>query len=164
MESSSEWPVSPTRTAMTIGAVTASLMLLVSTFGWQIAGWLIFLGGVYWGMKRFRNELGGNITWIRAWNAGFQTSFFASLIMAFVGYMTTKLEPSIIAEMLDAVALQLKAYPLPEGIADMVMQRWREILSPVMFAAIIIFMYSAIGCLASMIYAFFVHAANPVNQ
>ena len=163
MESSEVCPVTPTRTAMTIGAFTAALMLIVSTFGWQMVGWLIFLGGVYWGMKRFRNELGGMITWFRAMNAGLQTAFFASFIIAFVGYMTTKLEPSLINEMLDTVELQLKAYSLPEGLAESVMQQWRELLSPMVFALIIIFMYSAIGCIASIIYALFVYTAKPEN-
>ena len=161
MESSEVWPVSPTRTAMTVGAFTAALMLIASTFGWQIVGWLIFLGGVYWGMKRFKTERGGIITWFRAMNAGLQTAFFASFIIAFVGYMTTKLEPSLINEMLAAVELQLKAYPLPEGMAELVMQQWREILTPMVFALIIIFIYSIIGCVASSIYALFVYTAKP---
>ena len=161
METSSVWPVSPTRTAMTVGAFTAALMLVVSAFGWQIVGWLVFLGGIYWGMKRFKNERGGIITWFRVWNAGIQTAFFASIILAFVGYMTTKLEPSLIAEMLDTVELQLKSSGIPEGLTEMAMQQWREILSPVVFGVIIIFMYSAMGCLASIIYAFFVHTAKP---
>ena len=161
MESSEVWPVSPTRTAMTVGAFTAVLLLVVSAVGWQMVGWFIFLGGVYWGMKRFKTERGGVITWFRAMNAGVQTAFFASFIIAFVGYMSTKLEPSLINEMLDAVELQLKAYSIPEGMAESVMQQWREILSPMVFAFIIIFMYSAIGCLASIIYALFVYTAKP---
>jgi len=161
MESSSVWPVSPTRTAMTVGAFTAALMLIVSAVGWQIVGWLVFLGGIYWGMKRFKTERGGIITWFRAMNAGFQTAFFASVIMAFVGYMTTKLDPSLITEMLNMVEMQLKTSGIPEGLIESAMRQWREILSPVVFAVIIIFMYSALGCIASAVYALFVYTAKP---
>ena len=161
MESSSVWPVSPTRTAMTVGAFTAALMLVVSTFGWQIVGWLIFLGGIYWGMRRFKNENDGIITWFMAWNAGLQTAFFASTILAFVAYMSTKFEPSLISDLLDVVEQQLKSSGIPEGLTESAMQQWREILTPVVFAVIIIFMYSAIGCFASIIYAFFVYTAKP---
>ena len=161
MESSSVWPVSPTRTAMTVGAFTAVLMLVVSAVGWQVVGWIVFLGGIYWGMKRFKNERGGIITWFRALNAGFQTAFFASVILAFVGYMSTKLEPSLITEMLNTVEQQLKTAGIPEGLTELAMQQWREIFSPVVFALIIIFMYSAMGGIASIVYAFFVYTAKP---
>jgi len=163
MESSEDLPVSPTRTAMTIGAVTAALMLVVSVLGWQLAGWLMFLGGIYWGMRRFKNERGGTITWISAWIAGLQTAFFASIILAFFAYMTTKLEPSLITAILDMMEQQLKTSGFPEGLTEMAMQQWRELFSPIVFAVIIIFLYSAIGCFASMIYALFVNAAKPVN-
>jgi len=163
MESSEISPVSPTRTAMTVGAVTAVLMLMVSTFGWQMAGWLMFLGGIYWGIRRFKNECGGMITWFRALNAGLQTAFFASLILAFFAYMATKLEPSLITSMLDMVEQQLKTSGFPEGLTEIAMQQWRAIFSPIVFAVIIIFMYSAIGCFASMIYAIFAQTAKPQN-
>jgi len=164
MESSEILPVSPTRTAMTVGAFTAAVMLVVSTLGWQMTGWLMFLGGIYWGMRRFKNECGGMITWFRAMNAGLQTAFFASLILAFVAYMATKLDPSIIPALLDVVEKQLKTSGFPEGLTEMAMQQWREILSPMVFALIIIFMYSSIGCVISIFCAFFVQTAKPVNQ
>jgi len=91
MDTSRVWPVSATQTATTVGAVTAVLMLVVFAFGWKIAGWLIFSGSIFWGMKRVKNECGRSITCFRALNAGFQTAFFASIILAFVGYMVTKL-------------------------------------------------------------------------
>ena len=153
--------VSPTRIAMTVGAVTATLMLLASTIGWQIVGWLIFAGGIWSGMRLFRNEHGGILTYFKALNAGVQTSFFASLILAFIGYITTTFEPSLITAMLDTVEQQLNANSIPEGLAEMAMQQWRNILSPVVFAVIIIFMYTVMGCLASIVCALFIQNAKP---
>ena len=163
METSRVLPVSPTRTAMTVGAYCAALMLVISSLGWQILGWCVFVGGIYWGMKRFKNEMEGTIAWFGAWNAGFQTAFFASLILAFVSYMTTKLEPSLMVTMLDAVEQQMSTMELPSGLAEKAILQWREILTPTTFAAITIFMYSAIGCFASIIYAFIICHSKPAQ-
>jgi len=154
---------SPTRTAMTVGAITAALMLAVLTLGLQIAGWLVFAGGIFWGMKRFKNECGGVITYFRAWIAGFQTAFFASIILAFIAYVTTTWNPSLITAMLDAVEQQLTTMEVPSGLIEPAMQQWREIFSPMVFGIIIIFMYSAIGFFVSILCAFFVWNTKPVE-
>ena len=74
-------------------------MLAVSSLGWQILGWLVFVGGIYYGMKRFRKEMYGSISYFKALNCGIQTAFFASVICAFFVYMSTTVEPSLIVQM-----------------------------------------------------------------
>ena len=161
MDKPTELPISPTRTAMTIGAITAALMLVVSAVGLQFIGWLVFVGGIYYGMKRFKKELGGIIVYFSALNAGFQTAFFASIILAFVVYVTTTLEPSLIAEMLDSMEQQLKTSGVSSGLVEIAVKQWNEILSPLVFAVITIFGYSLTGGLASLVCAFFVRNAKP---
>ena len=162
METSAELPpVSSTRIAMSVGAVTAALMLVVSAFGWQVVNWIVFLAGIYWGMKRFKNELGGIIVYFRALSAGFQTAFFASLIMAFFSYVSATLEPSLIDATLATVEQQLKTYSVSSALVEESVQQWREMLSPMVIAAITIFSYSTIGGLLSIVFAFFVRNAKP---
>ena len=156
MDTSAELPVSPARTAMTVGAVTAALMLAVSALGLQILGWLVFAGGIYYGMRRYRNETGGCISYFRALYAGIQTAFFASVICAFFFYMSTALEPSLIDKMLDTAEQQLKTYEIPSGLVETAIQQWHEMLSPLVIAMIAIFMYSAVGCIVGIVCAFFV--------
>ena len=161
MDTSMELPVSPMRIAMNIGALTAVLMLGTAALGWQIMGWIVFAGGVYYGMKCFRRETGGYISYGGAVNAGFQTAFFASLIMAFVGYVTTTIEPSSVNLMFDVAEQRLKTSGFQAGLVDVAMNKWREMFSPLLFAVIIIFTYSAIGGVASIISASFVRKAQP---
>jgi len=153
--------ISPTRTAMTVGAVIAALMLAVSSFGWQILGWLVFVGGIYYGMKRFRKEMGGSISYFKALNCGIQTAFFASVICAFFVYMSTTVEPSLIAKMLDAAEQQLKTYNMPSALIENTTQQMRATLSPFVLGVLTIFMYSATGCIAGVVCAFFAQNGQP---
>ncbi|MDR1172780.1 MAG: DUF4199 domain-containing protein [Bacteroidales bacterium] len=161
MGASAEPPVSPTRTAMTIGAITAALMLLVFATGLQIIGWLVFAGGIYCGMKRFRTETGGCISYFKALFTGLQTAFFASVILAFAGYVTATMEPALIGATLDMMEQQLQTSGVPSGLAETVMQQWREILSPTVLGVITIFMCSATGCIVAVVCAFFIRNDQP---
>ena len=162
MNTPAESPVSPARTAMTVGAITAALMLVANAVGLQLLVWFVFVGGIYFGMKRYRTETGGCISYFRALSAGIQTAFFASLIMAFTSYLAATLEPSLIANTLDAVEQQLLAFDIPSTLAETAMQQWREILSPTVLAAIFIFMYNFFGLLLAMICALFVQKDQPL--
>ena len=161
MDISAEPQVSPTRTAMTIGAGTAALMLLVSATGLQILGWIAFTGGIYYGMKRFRKESGGYISYLKALLTGVETAFFASVILAFVSYVAATMEPSLIETSLDNMEQQLSAFGIPSELAEIAVQHWREILTPVVVAVISIFTYTAIGCVLALVCALFVRNEQP---
>ena len=161
MDTSTDLVVSPTRTAMNVGAIIAALMLVVNAIGWQILGWIVFIGGIYYGMKSFRKASEGYISYFGALNAGIQSAFFASLILAFVGYVTAKLEPATIDATLDMMEQQLKSYDLPVGLAETAIRQWREMLTPVVLGLITILMFSAAGCMVSIVCAFFVRKEQP---
>ena len=161
MDTSTEPQVSPTRTAMTIGAVTAALMLLVSATGLQILGWIAFTGGIYYGMERYRKETGRYISYFKALLTGAQTAFFASVILAFVSYVAATMEPSLIEVSLNSMEVQLAAFGISPELAEMVVQKWREILTPVVVALISICTYTAIGCVVALVGALFVRNELP---
>jgi hypothetical protein len=161
MDTAAELPVSPTRTAMTVGAVTAALMLVVLTFGLQILGWIVFAGGIYYGMKRFRKEAGGRIGYFGALNTGIQTAFFASLICAFFIYLSATLEPSLIDQMLDAAEQRLQTSGVSTVLIENATQQLRAALSPVVLAAVTVLMYSAIGCIVGAVCAIFMQNEQP---
>ena len=158
MENFDEKPDSPVRIAMNYGAVIAVLMLGVSFVGWQKISWIVFLFGIYKGMKRYRRELGGAIDYFRALLAGFQTAFFTSSILAFVAYVTATLDPSVIDTAIASMEQQLNETNtlLRQFVDASVIQQARKMMSPVMFAALCLFRYCAIGGLASILFAFFV--------
>ena len=161
METSAKITVSPTRVAMNAGALTAVLMLVISVMGLRIVELIVFMCGIYIGMKMFKNELGGIIVYTRALNAGFQTAFYASLILAFSAYVVTTLDPMSIPEILNAMEQQLKMSNAQPELVETVMYKWREILSPNVFAGINILIYTLIGSLVSLLLAFFVRNAKP---
>jgi len=156
MEPIIEIPDSPTRIAMRGGVFTATLMLIFSALGWQLMSWLAFIFGIYMGMKAYKSVRGGIIIYSQALSAGFQTAFFTSFILAFFAYVSVTINPSGIDITLEAMEQQLKTYTLSPVIAESIVQQWREILSPVMVAAITIFAYSAAGGLVAVLLAFFV--------
>ena len=88
-------------------------------------------------------------------------AFFASIILAFVSYVSTTMEPSLIDTTLNAMEQQLKTTNVPSGLVEMVMQQWREILSPVILAVATIFMCSAIGCMIAVVCALFIQNDQP---
>ena len=161
MESSAEVRVSPVRGAMNIGAVVAGVMLILGILNMPILGWLVFIAGIYFGMRTFRRVLGGIIIYSKALNIGFLTAFFASLILAFFTYMSTTLDSSLIPAILDAMEKQMNTSGFPSGLIEVMMQQWHEILSPVVLAILTVLMYSAIGGIVGVILAFFVKNAKP---
>ena len=161
MDTNSELRISPTRGAMTIGAFTAGVMLVVSIVNVPVLVWLVFVGGIYLGMRTYKKVLDGIIIYSRALNVGFQTAFFASLIMAFFAYVTITFKPSLINTMFEVAEQRLKTSGAPSELVDTAVQQWRGIFSPLMFAVVMIFMYSVIGGLVSIVCALFVKNAKP---
>lgn len=145
---------------MTCGAVVAALMLVGFATGWGLIGWMFFVGGIYYGMKRFRNEAGGNINYVKALYTGTQTAFFTSLILAFAGYVTTTLDPTIIPAILDMMAQRLRAASVPQAIAEAVVQQWREILSPLVISMLGVCAYTIAGFVIAAVAAAFVQNSN----
>ena len=164
MNTSSENNLSPTRIAMNVGAVGAGLALLVSAFGWQTMSWIVFVCGIYFGMKRFRRELGGFIIYIKALSAGFQTAFFMSFILAFFTYISVYMEPKLVETTLNAMEQQLKTYGIPSMMTDSIVAQWRNILSPVVIGALTMLSYCFIGGLLSVFCAFFVKNVKPAES
>jgi len=161
MNSNSELRITPTRGAMTIGAFTAGVMLVVSIFNVPVLAWLVFVVGIYFGMRTYKRVLNGIIIYSRALNIGFQTAFFASLILAFFAYATTTFDPSLMNSMFEIAEQRLKTSGVPSELVDISVQQWRELFSPLMFAIATIFMYSAIGGFVSIVCAIFVKNAKP---
>ena len=131
MDVSSDSSFSPTRMAGTVGAITAALMLLVSMIpGSGLLGQLIFAGGIYYGMKKIRKKSISAVSYAKISFAGIQVAFFASLIMAFVVYITVKFEPSVMDTYLAAAEQMLRSAEISSAEIDRGIQQMRELMSP----------------------------------
>jgi len=161
MDISEEPRFSTTHLAMTMGALTAALMLLVSLTGWQILGWIVLAIGIYYAMRVFRLETGDVITYSRALITGVQTSFFASIILAFVTFIAVTIDPSQIENMLILMEQKLITFGIASELAETVVQQWREMLSPVVVAVFSVFTYTIMGGLLSIVLAFLARSIKP---
>lgn len=162
--------VSSVHTAMTAGAVAGAMMVAVSLMPFlnqwgQLIQWIVFTGGIYYGMKRFREKCGGYVGYAKAANAGMQVAFFISFILAFFIYLMAKVvDPSIITAYLDATGQMLQAMNIPSGIIETNMQQMREMLSPVTLAFATLMAYSLAGGIIAFFCGFFVQHISQEKQ
>ncbi len=170
MDTTSDSSVSPTRTAGTIGAITAFLMLIVPMLPGlnrmaQAVTWAVFIGGIYYGMKYFREKTGGQITYSKISKVGALVAFFASVIPAFVLYMTAKLNPAIMDEFIAAANRVLQSTNMSAAEVDLGMKQMNEMMSPVFLAFSVILSYSLLGAIAACILGLFMkNAGQPDKQ
>ncbi|MDR1672044.1 MAG: DUF4199 domain-containing protein [Bacteroidales bacterium] len=148
----SDSAVSSTRTAMTVGAVAGILTPVIPALPIlnqyaQIVSISVFVGGIYYGIRIFRDKSGINV-YGKLLAAGVKTAFFASVIIAFITYMTAKLNPSVTDVYLQAVSQQL-----PPDLNETYMDMFRKIISPVFLAASTIVSYTLAGSLAALLCA-----------
>ncbi len=129
--------------------------------GLQILSVLIFIGGIYYGMKHFRKEIGGYIDYFKAFVVGAQTAFFTSVILAFVFYMAAKIEPQVIEVYLNTSEKMFQSWNLPSGVVENSMQQMREMLTPGVIAMACIMTYSLVGVFISLICAIFIKNDQP---
>ncbi len=160
MDTSTDSPISPTRTAMTVGAVTAVLMFVAPVLPLlnlmpQTASLAVFVGGIFFGMRRLVKHSSADITYSAKAVMGIKVAFFASLIIAFVIYFITKIEPQAINIYLGVVEQMLQSSDLPSEAAATQMQMMREMISPLFLAVVAIFMFSFIGVIAACICGLF---------
>ncbi|GHT22467.1 hypothetical protein FACS189430_04280 [Bacteroidia bacterium] len=159
--SSEKVMVSSTQTAMSVGAATGCLMLLSSVLPLaQLLGICVFTGGVYYGVRLFRNRSEafsyGQLFW-----AGLQTAFFTSVIMAFVVFVTAKvINPAILTAYVEAIEKMLHASELPTALAAQTMEQARELISPVFLAFAVVCTYTLLGAIAALICSLILNRSN----
>ncbi|MDR1866449.1 MAG: DUF4199 domain-containing protein [Bacteroidales bacterium] len=156
MNKSSDIPVSSTRLAMNVGAVTAALMLLVSfvpvlnQFG--LIGIFVFACGICYGIRMFR-KMSGVGSYGKLLATGIRTAFYASLILAFVMYVTVKaINPGIVDEYLKICEQVLQPSMPPEMLSNY-MEQCRKTFSPVFLAFGTLMLYTLTGTVAAAICA-----------
>ncbi|MDR2848136.1 MAG: DUF4199 domain-containing protein [Bacteroidales bacterium] len=158
---SAEKVVSSTQIAMSVGAVTGCLMLISGVLPFaQIVGICVFTGGVYYGVRLFRNRSEefnyGQLFW-----TGLQTAFFTSIIMAFVVYLMAKvLDPSLLTTYMDAVEKMLQSSELPAEITARTIEQAREMISPVFLAFAVVCTYTMLGAIAALICSLILNKPN----
>jgi hypothetical protein len=141
---------------MTAGAVTGCLMLFSSRLPFaQIINLCVFCGGIYYGIRIYRNDSKSNHYGQLFW-AGVQTAFFSSVIIAFAVYIVVKaVNPSILGTYLSVAEQLLNSSEIPKEMVSQTMERFRDILSPEFLSFAFIITYTLMGVFAASICAIF---------
>jgi hypothetical protein len=153
---SSNSSVSSLRLAMTAGAITGCLMLFSSMLPFaQVINLCVFCGGIYYGIRIYRNNSKSNHYGLLFW-AGVRTAFFSSVIIAFAVYVMAKaVNPSVLEAYLTAAEQMLTSSELPKPTVSLTMERFRDIFTPEFLSLIVVMTYTFIGVLAALICALF---------
>lgn len=136
---------------MTVGAIVGLLVVVIPMLpvlnNWaQLISLGVFIGGIYYGMKRFRDGQDDYIGYGKLFITGMQIAFFASIILAFITYVTAKvIDPSLMDIYLETIEKTLQSSKMPPGIIDNNMQEMRNMISPVFLAFATIFSYTLVG-------------------
>ena len=139
---------------MTVGAITAVLMFIAPVLPLlnlipQTASMAVFVGGIYLGMRRLVNNSDNDISYSEKTIMGMKVAFFASLIIAFVIYFLTKIEPELIELYLGAAEKMIRSSDIPSEVASAQMQLMRETITPGVLATAAIMVFSFFGVIVA---------------
>ena len=125
----------------------------------NLIGYLIFIGGLYWGMANIREKrLEGVMTYGKAFGVGFWISFFAAILLgifafAYVKYINPGILDTVVSQAEDKI---LAAKP---NISDAELQKSLDMVkmfaTPVFSAVSGFFRYIIVGSIFSLIIAIF---------
>jgi hypothetical protein len=155
------------KSAMNGGLVTSAIFILsnflliyfrLSAF-LQILFYLLVLGlTIFHITRKFRDkELAGNISYEKALGFGTLVSLFFSIVLAFIAYLVLKFSKrSVIDAQIDMIRIQYKEMHMSDYQINYIMSIIKSILSPGIFAFLMILFFSFFGFTAALFSSIFV--------
>lgn len=130
-------------------------LLMVKSLGY--ISYLIILGGIYYGIKSFRDNVqSGVISYGQALGVGVLTVAFAAFIASFFTYIQVKfIDPSMLDKILSLTQQQLAESGKSDAEIEMAMKITQKWITPGFMVISTIFAYVFIGTLFSLIVAAF---------
>ncbi len=157
--------VTPTTWTMNAGAIIGLVMTGCDfltywslknsySFGsiFSLITYVALIGGLYYSQKTYRDRTGGYIKYDKALIIGFLTSFYAAIVMGFYYFVINKFDPGMMDQLIQAAS---KAYENNSTILNQ-LNETREALTPAKLGVSIVFTYSIIGLMISLISSFIV--------
>lgn len=162
----SDQPVSIWKSTMQSGAVIAMLMiifLLITYIGGlttnkalSYVSYLILFGGMYWGMKTYRTQSGGYVSYGKSFQSGVLVSLFAGIIISFATYILYMLDPGLSETVMQEAENTLLENGISEDMVEMQMDMVRKMMTPMMMFWMGLLGYILLGLVFSVIAAIFV--------
>ncbi len=125
---------------------------------WNLFGYILFVGGLYWGMTSIREkQLEGVMTYGKAFGTGFWITVFAAILLGIFAFFYLKyINPSVLADKLTEIQNKMASN---SNISNADLQKymdWAEKFSTPLVSAITGFLsYLVSGTIFSLIIAIF---------
>ncbi len=163
--------VSIWKSTMHSGAVTAMVMIgfLLLTYileisenkGLGFVSYIILFGGIHWGMKTYKVQSGGFLSYGASFRTGVLVSLFGGIIISFATFLLYTLDPSLMEKAIAMAESTLLENGFSEDMVEQQMAAVTKMMTPIgMFWSGIVG-YVLLGLLFSAIAAIFVKKDPP---
>jgi len=146
-----------------VGIVMSVIQLIAFSFGVSDSGvvsWMhiiILIMAISWSVRKYRGSQEGFISYSQALGFGVLLALGASLVFAFVNYLYIKfLDPEYMVMVLEQSEIALYEAGYDDEKVKLVMDMNRMMMGPGMFAVGLVFNFTIIGFVASLIISIFV--------
>ena len=152
----------PMKHVMNWGAILGFVLIAVSLAFYlmgmtesQAATWISYAAiavVLYFGIKVRRDNSGGLLTYGQGLGTGTGIAFFASILVAFYTFVFFSfIDPDMLEEMLIRTEDEIYSQGMPESHVDMAMEMTRKFMTPGPMAVVVVFSYTIVGFIASLI-------------
>lgn len=164
--------LSLSKNALNFGALTGLVIAVIQLASYltgnstsQIVTWTLYivqLLAISWSVRKYRDLTGGFISYGQSLGFGVLLSLGASLVTAFANYLYIKfLDPEFLAAILEQMEIAMYETGYDDKTAESMMELYRTILTPGMFAIGVVFNFTFLGFIASLVISFFVRRNKP---
>lgn len=128
----------------------------------QWASYLIIAALIFVASKAKREELGGFISYGQALGTGVGVAFFGSILVAFYTYVFFHfIDPDMLEELILRAEDQMYDNGMPDDQVEMAMGYTRKFMQPGPMAAVVVFSYTFVGFLVSLVTSAIVKKEDP---
>jgi len=162
------------KSTMTSGAILGAVLLIYTlllymtglTFskGLGYVSWLFIIAGIVWGIKSFRDQNEGFISYGSALGVGMLTIVFASVIMALFNYILFSfIDPGLVEKGIEIARSQMVAKNnLTDDQIETAINISKKFMTPGFMAIMTIVSYAFFGLILSLIIAAFMKKEKSV--
>ena len=167
------------RSAMTFGLIIGIVLViytlllymtnsyLTKNFLLSIIQWILVIGGLYWGIKSYRDQQeGGYITYGKSVGLGVLISVFVGVIMGIFTYLLfVAIDPGLMDESMKIAQEEMLKRGMSPDQVETATEMQRNFQSPILMLFGSILSFAFIGTILSLIISIFTKKEEPIfNQ
>lgn len=167
------------KSAMTFGLITGIILVIYTLLLYMtdnyiskstflgILQWIIFTGGLYYGIKHYRDQFsGGYITYGRSLGLGVLISVFVGVILGIFTYLLyAVIDPELMEKSMKLAQEEMLKSGMSEERVEAATKMQRTFNSPTMMLFSSVFSFALIGTIISLVVSIFTKKEKPIfNQ